>query len=183
MRKKIIVPKSIEKQFYKRYVPIVASGKFIISTPSQVLILRKPLLVKRKQTFKNYIFAENENMVYKISSLSNKDEILMQLLARECVTNLQIKVKIPTIKWWSNYKNFMIIAMEKAYGKKIINRPDLYKRIVDIENKLSKNNIFHNDWNKGNVFYDEIKDDLWLIDFSEATTTQNQFTNLTKFLA
>ena len=107
----------------------------------------------------------------------------MQILVKNMVEKYNIKVKIPEVKWWSNYKNFTIIAMEKATGKKIINKPYLYKRIVNIKNALNKNNLYHNDWNKGNVLYDIENDDLWLIDFDEASTKQNRFINLTKFLA
>ena len=183
MRKNLVFPKLVEKKFRKKYIPIILMGKFIILMSSQILILRKPLLVKKKYLYKNYIFNETKDIIYKISSICNKDEIRMQLLAREYVKNVNINVKIPKIKWWSNYKNYMIIAMEKAPGKKIINKPNLYQRIVNIQNKLNKNNLYHNDFNKENILYDEINDDLWLIDFGEASQSQKRFTNLTKFLA
>jgi len=100
----------------------------------------------------------------------------MQLLARKS------KVNIPKIKWWSTFKKFTIIAMEFIPGVKIINKPYLYNRIKKMEIELNKHNIFHNDWNKGNILHDEIKDKLWLLDFGEATSTQTKFTNLSNFL-
>ena len=106
----------------------------------------------------------------------------MQMLTRKCVKKFNIKVRIPEIKWWGKYKNITIMAMQVAKGKKIVNKPHLYKRIVEIENKLNKYNIFHNDWNKGNILHDEILDELWLIDFGEAASTPNKFINLTNFL-
>lgn len=182
MRKIINIPKSIQNKFLKKYIETIIIGKFIILTDTQILILKKPLVVNNRGKKKKYIFIVKD-IVYKIISFSDKDEIKMQILVKNMVKKYNIKVKIPEIKWWSNYKNFTIIAMEKAKGTKIINKPYLYKRIVNIKNALNKNNLYHNDWNKGNVLYDIENDDLWLIDFDEASTKQNRFTNLTKFLA
>ena len=165
----------------EKFIPIIITGKFVIATPFQILILRQPLLTRRKYRGKNYIYI-HDNILYKISTLSLQKEIEMQLLARERVKKFNIKVRIPEIKWWSKYKNFTIIAMQVAKGKKIVNKPYLYKRIVEIKDKLNKQNIFHNDWNKGNILHDEILDELWLIDFGEAASTPNKFTNLTNFL-
>ena len=175
MIKNLNFPKSVQIKCKKKYKPIIIIGKFIILLPSEVLILKNPLLVKKKYRYKNYIFNEDNDTIYKITTIRTKDEILMHLLAKEYVKNSKINVKIPKIKWWSNYKDFTIIAMEKAVGKSIINKPDLYTRITDIQHKLNKNNLYHNDWNKDNILYDETNDDLWLIDFGEATTKKTKF--------
>ena len=171
----------INFEIFKKYIPIIIEGKFIISTPWQILFLKKPLLTRRKYRGKTHIYINN-NILYKISTLSLQKEIEMQMLTRKCVKKFNIKVRIPKIKWWGKYKNFTIVAMQVAKGKKIINKPHLYKRIVEIENKLNKYNIFHNDWNRGNILHDEIKDKLWLLDFGEATSRQIKFINLTNFL-
>ena len=182
MRKIINIPRSIEFELSKKYIPVIIKGKFIILTDSQILILKKPIVTNRRCNGKKYIYS-TKNTIYKISTLPLKDEIMMQILTTDYVNNSNIKVKIPKIKWWSNYNNITIIAMEKAPAKKFKNNPKLYKRIQSIANELNKHNIYHNDWHKGNILYDDVADDLWLIDFGEATTTPNRITNLTKFLA
>lgn len=168
----------MENILHKKYLDIFIykrNSKFIVSTPMNIFFLNKPLIVRKQKGGKNYIFKEN-NTIYKISSLSLKNEIKMQLLARKS------KVNIPEIKWWGMFKKFMIIAMEFISGVKIINKPYLYNRIKEMDNELIRHNIFHNDWNRGNVLYDEIKDKLWLLDFGEATSRQVKFTNPTNFL-
>jgi len=182
MIKKLNFYKSVQITLKKKYIPITITGKFIILMPSEILILKRPLFVKKKNIYKNYIFS-SANTIYKITTIQNKDEILMQLLAQKYVKHAKIDIKIPEIKWWSNYKNFTIIAMEKVQGKFIINKPNLYSRIVNVQNKLNTHNIYHNDWNKENILYNESNDDLWLIDFGEASLKKKRFTNLSKFLA
>ena len=168
----------MENIFHEKYVDVLIrkkGRKFIIIIPWCIFFFNKPLIVKKKIMGKNYIFREN-NTIYKISSLSLKNEIKMQLLARKS------KVNIPEIKWWGVFKKFTIIAMEFVDGVKIINKPHLYNRIKEMDDELTRYNIFHNDWNRGNVLYDEIKNKLWLLDFGEATSRQTKFTNLTNFL-
>ena len=38
----------INFEIFKKYIPIIIEGKFIISTPWQILFLKKPLLTRRK---------------------------------------------------------------------------------------------------------------------------------------
>ena len=95
----------------------------------------------------------------------------MQLLAKKYQGKCNIK--IPKIFWWGKAQNVGVIAMQFASGIILSKlRIDFKKKIKLVDDKLNIYNIYHNDLNFSNIFYD--KDIFWIIDFGQATTSPNR---------
>jgi tRNA A-37 threonylcarbamoyl transferase component Bud32 len=132
----------------------------------------KPYITHKRPNNKILIY-KKQNIVYKLITNPKQifNEVGMQLLAKKYQSKCNIK--IPKIFWWGKTQHIGIIAMELASGV-ILSKLDIdfKKQINHVDSRLNIYNIYHNDLNFSNIFYD--KDIFWIIDFGEATTSPNR---------